>query len=58
MVYNKKMSLEEFLEVRKEILLHWPTGTHKDLDLDRSVANLKKLPKEKNFALKLRAAQD
>ena len=57
MVQNKKMPLEEFLEIRKEILMGWPTGSHPDLDLDRAVEKLKNLPKEKNFALKLREAK-
>ncbi len=58
MVQNKKMPLDEFLEIRKEILRHWKTGQHPDLDLDKAVAKLKKLPKEKNFALKLREAKE
>ncbi len=57
MVQNKKIPLQEFLEIRKEILKHWPTGDHPDLDLDKAVAKLKKLPKEKNFAIKLREAK-
>ena len=57
MVENKKMPLEEFLAIRKEILMQWHTGSHEDLDLDRAVAKLKKLPKEKNFAYKLREAK-
>jgi len=57
MLQNKKIPLEDFLEIRKEILNHWPTGSHPDLDLDRAVEKLKKLPREKNFALKLRDAK-
>ncbi|AIO18758.1 Methylaspartate mutase E chain [Candidatus Izimaplasma bacterium HR1] len=57
MVQNKKMPLEEFLEIRKEVLRHWKTGTHPDLDLDRAVQKLKNLPKEKHFAHKLREAK-
>ena len=57
MVQNKKMPLEEFLEIRKEILKHWKTGSHPDLDLDRAVEKLKNLPKEKHFAHKLREAK-
>jgi methylaspartate mutase epsilon subunit len=56
-VQNKKMTLEEFLEIRKEILQHWHTGSHPDLDLDKAVAKLKSLPEEKNFAMKLRKAK-
>lgn len=58
MVENKKMSLEEFLEIRKEILTHWKTGEHPDLDLDKAVEKLKALPRHKNFALKLRDAKE
>lgn len=57
MVQNKKIPLKEFLEIRKEILNQWPTGSHPDLDLEKAVAKLKKLPKEKNFAIKLREAK-
>jgi len=58
MVKNKKLSLEEFLEIRKEILGHWKTGSHPGLDLDKAVERLKSLPDEKNFALKLRKAKE
>lgn len=57
MIKNKKLSLDEFFEIREEILKHWKTGDHPDLDLDRAVEKLKNLPKEKNFALKLREAK-
>ena len=57
MVENKKMSLEEFLETRQEILKHWKTGSHPDLDLDKAVERLKSIPPHKNFALKLREAK-
>ena len=57
MVKNKKMPLEEFLRIREEILLHWKTGQHPGLDLDTAVEKLKQLPKEKNFAYKLRQAK-
>jgi len=58
MIENKKMSLEEFLATREEILRHWKTGNHPDLDLDRAVEKLKALPRHKNFALKLRDAKE
>ena len=41
MVENKKMKLEEFLEIRQEILKHWKTGNHPDLNLDVAVEKLK-----------------
>ena len=58
MVHNKKLTLDEFLEIRKEILQHWRTGNHPDLDLDRAVAKLKSIPDHKNFAKKLRLAKE
>lgn len=58
MVLNKKMSLEEFFEIRQEILKGWKTGNHPDLDLDRAVEKLKNIPDEKNFAKKLRKAKE
>lgn len=57
MVKNKKLTTHEFLEIRKEILNHWHTGNHPDLDLDKAVEKLKKIPPHKNFALKLREAK-
>ena len=57
MVKNKKMSLNEFLEIRENILKHWPTGDHPALDLDEAVKRLKKVPNHKNFAYKLREAK-
>ncbi len=50
---NKKWTEEEFLNVRKEVLASWPTGSSELLNLDVAVENLKKLPDSKNFALKL-----
>jgi methylaspartate mutase epsilon subunit len=57
MVKNKKMSLTEFLEIRKNILKHWPTGDHPALDLEEAVKRLKSVPNHKNFAYKLREAK-
>ncbi|TNF08740.1 MAG: methylaspartate mutase subunit E [Bacillota bacterium] len=50
---NKKWSLEKFLEVRKDVLKTWPTGSDPLLDLDVAVETLRKVPAHKNFALKL-----
>lgn len=50
---NKKWTEEEFFEVRKEVLASWHTGQSELLDLDKAVAYIKSLPKEKNFAIKL-----
>ena len=58
MVKNKKMPLEEFLEIRKEILTHWKTGSHPMLDLDKAVEALRQVPDHKNFAKKLRKAKE
>lgn len=57
MVKNKKIPLEEFLSTREEILKHWKTGSHPGLKLETAIAKLKNLPKEKNFAHKLREAK-
>lgn len=57
-IKNKKWTEEEFLRVRKEVLGSWPTGASKLLDLDVAVETLKKVPKHKNFALKLKEAKD
>ncbi len=53
---NKKLTEEEFLEIRKEVLTHWHTGESPLLDLYCSVKRLKELPDHKNFAKKLRQA--
>lgn len=58
MVENKKIPLEEFLEIRKEVLRTWSTGSHPGLDLDVAVKRLKSLPDHKNFAKKLRKAKE
>ena len=54
---NRKWTEEEFLEVRNEVLSTWSTGASKLLDLDIAVANLKKVPKHKNFAYKMAEAK-
>jgi methylaspartate mutase epsilon subunit len=53
---NKRLSDGEFLEMRKDVLSHWPTG--KDVDLKEAVDYLKKVPDEKNFAKKLKKAKE
>jgi methylaspartate mutase epsilon subunit len=55
---NKKWSLEKFLEMRKEVLKAWPTGSDSLLDLDVAVKTLKNVPAHKNFALKLIEAKN
>lgn len=39
---NKRLSEEEFMKQREEVLTHWPTG--KDVDLKEAVDYLKKSP--------------
>jgi len=55
---NKKWTEEEFLKVRKEVLATWPTGSDPELNLDKAVEYLKKVPASKNFALKLKDAKE
>lgn len=56
MLNNKKMSEDEFFQIRKEILTQWPTGN--EVDLQEAVDYLKQVPEEKNFPLKLRKAKE
>ena len=53
---NKRLSEEEFFNVRKDVLTHWTTG--KDVDLQEAVDYLKKVPDDKNFAKVLRKAKE
>lgn len=53
---NKRWTEEEFFKVREEVLNSWPTG--KDVDLQEAVDYLKKVPEEKNFAIKLKKAKE
>jgi methylaspartate mutase epsilon subunit len=53
---NKKWTEEEFFKIRKEVLNQWPTG--KDVNLDKAVDYLKKVPEHKNFSAKLRKAKE
>lgn len=54
---NKKWTLEQFLQVREEVLKTWPTGSSDLLNLDTAIENLKKVPESKNFAMKLNKAK-
>ena len=47
---NKKLTDEQFFKQREEVLSQWPTG--KEVDLQEAVDFLKKVPEEKNFAIK------
>lgn len=53
---NKKLSMEEFLEIREEVLKQWHTGSSPLLNLENSIERLKNLPDHKNFAKKLKFA--
>lgn len=53
---NKRLSEDEFFNLRKDVLSHWPTG--QEVDLQDAVDYLKKVPDEKNFAKALKKAKD
>ena len=57
-VKNKKLTLEEFLEERKQVLATWKTGNDPELDFDKAVEYLKAIPEDKNFAIKLQKAKE
>ncbi|MGD9887003.1 MAG: methylaspartate mutase subunit E [Bacilli bacterium] len=54
---NKKWTETEFLKIRQQVLASWPTGSSELLNLDVAVANLKKIPAHKNFAIKMAEAK-
>lgn len=53
---NKRLTDDQFFREREEVLSQWPTG--KDVDLQEAVDYLKKVPEEKNFAIKLAKAKE
>ena len=53
---NKRFTDEKFFKIREEVLNQWPTG--KEVDLQEAVDYLKKVPEEKNFALKMKKAKE
>ena len=57
-VKNKKLTLEEFLAERKQVLATWKTGNDPELDFDKAVEYLKAIPESKNFAIKLQKAKE
>ena len=57
MVQNKKLTEQEFLQEREEVLATWKTGSDPQLNLDEAVKFLKTVPDEKNFAVKLEKAK-
>ena len=48
---NKRLSNDEFLRLRQEVLTQWPTG--KDVDLEEAVAYHKAMPTYRKFGKKL-----
>lgn len=53
---NKKWTNDEFFNTREQVLRQWPTG--KDVDLDKAIDYLKKVPEHKSFPKKLRKAKE
>lgn len=54
---NKRLTEQEFLEQRLEVLKTWPTGNDPELNLDIAVEYLRNVPEEKNFAIVLNKAK-
>ena len=54
---NKKWTEEQFFEVRKKVLASWKTGNDPELNLENAIEYIKKIPAEKNFAIKLATAK-
>ena len=55
---NKKWTEEQFLTIRKKVLSSWRTGSDSELDFENAIEYLKKVPEEKNFAIKLAKAKE
>lgn len=53
---NKKISEDEFHEIRKNVLNQWPTG--KEVDFEEAVKYQSAIPKEKHFSYKLINAKE
>ncbi len=53
---NKKLSMDEFLKIREEVLKTWPTG-EQIKNLDENIKYALSIPKAKNFALRLKKAK-
>lgn len=54
---NKKLTMDEFMKTREEVLKTWPTGSEVS-NLNDNIKYAKKVPKCKNFAVKLQKAKD
>lgn len=57
MLQNKRLTEEEFLQIRQEIRLGWKTGQDPMLDLEQAIETLKNVPKEQQMAHVLRDAK-
>lgn len=55
---NKKWTEEEFFAVREKVLASWKTGNDDELQLDKAIEYLNKIPDKKNFAKKLATAKE
>ena len=53
---NSKLTMDEFLEIRKDVLNTWHTGSQV-ANLDKMIEYAHTVPKYKNFALKLQKAK-
>ncbi len=56
MIKNKKISEDDFLKERKEVLAQWPKG--KEIDLEEAIEYHKSMPPNKNFVNKIRYAKE
>ena len=54
-IQNKRLSEDNFFEIRKEVLTGWHTGS--DVDLERAVEYHKSIPEHKIFSKKLTKAK-
>lgn len=52
---NKKLSMDKYNKIRKEVLEQWPTG--KDVNFEEAVSYHKQIPSHKSFADKLTRAK-
>lgn len=57
-VRNKKLTEQEFLNERKQVLATWKTGNDPELDLEKAVKYLKSIPDDLNFAIKMEKAKN
>ncbi len=53
---SQKLSIEQFNQIREEILTTWPTG--QGLSLEDGIAYQKAIPQDKNFAVAMRKASE